>query len=339
MKHCFSRRAVPAPRATRHCHFMPAGARARQQQVGHIRTADEEHSADCAQKHHERRAGAACRDIRQRLDGRRPTRVASRLLQFQLRREGGQLGPGVKHRRAWRKTSNALVVANLPLARADWSKERQIRPGIRALGKRKPARHDSDDLARHTALNANGLADRVWRSTEDTLPQGVADHHLALVSERFVLICLRPERPAEDWTDSQERKQRRRHIGCRDDLLLLAQRPQVLAAGVNRYSLRAYDSGRASPRTSRERRLHAGCPAPGCLHTARRADSAPRTAAASAVLHTRPRRPPYSRRYPRPTSALRQSRTRGSWRDRGQRSEDRSALLFRLCCEARSHSQ
>ena len=280
-----------------HRHLLPPRRRAREEEIRHIRAANQQHAADRADQREQRRLRR--RPYRTRRAARR-ARVQPRLLcgLFRL-----PVAPRSRRARAGRRpesTPRAMradvwYVAEAALLRASSIQRRQARPRVGALGKREPG-GITPMISRGCRPSSMTVpADDVGGAAEGALPQAVADHELPECAGAAVLARLN-ERP-RTGLDRQHAGQRRR--GRRDphDLEPVA---RSSTASRRRSSRRrgSRASGSRAPVDERAAR-HAAVVRPSVglnsesLHEPIRLRD---TAAASTGRHRRRRTPPCSRR-------------------------------------------
>jgi len=209
----------------------------RQQQVRHVRAADEQDAADASHQHEQRRTDlrgdGVEEDLRahlhraalaeDRFGQRRPRHAA---------RGAGSLGGGLGHRRSWAQPSQRREdLDRLPRRVGGSARDAQRRPQPRlAGGEIELGRRDADDGAR-PAVERERAADRGRLSAEALAPEAVRQHHDGLRAGSGV---LGEQQPTRRGARADEREKRRRDRDARDARRLAAARLEKGAPPVGR---------------------------------------------------------------------------------------------------------
>ena len=157
-------RPVPAPSARRtEISPAPRGG-AREQQIGDIDAADEQHAGNGGHEDDEREPRRAGVGAGKGLDPRRPPGVARALLRRELRTNPRELAAHVVNGRGTRQSRNHLERPDPALGRHE-PVHRHAAPRLALVREREPARHDTDDLARQmpgaTEVSTSAFADAI----------------------------------------------------------------------------------------------------------------------------------------------------------------------------------
>jgi hypothetical protein len=164
-----------------------------------------------------------------------------------LRGDAIEFAASIVDRHAGAQAANGEQRLRAPPRRRHAVDERQVRPGIHAFRKGEVTRHDADDARGVAVLDPDRMADDIRGTAEETLPQRIADHHLAAIAGRPVLLFLWAEGAPQDRSDPERREQRRRRGGDRHGLEPIANHPQRLEVSRPRQHRDACE--RAAPST------------------------------------------------------------------------------------------
>jgi hypothetical protein len=215
---------LPAARADRHADADLRGPtrRAREQQVGHVGTRDEQHERDRAHQRPEHELCLRREDHRhQRFRHGRQILVRVGVRPRQLGADTGQFRARLFVRHAVTDSSEREVVPRLPRLLTERRRElRRREPDLLLLGEPEALRHDADDGRRH-AVQANRRAEHAGIAAVSLLPHGVGQHHHRRPSGTIVAGA---EIAPEDWRDADHLEVVRRNVGPR---VLLRDAPLV----------------------------------------------------------------------------------------------------------------
>ena len=181
---CWSSRSRVAPSAVRTAISFERVGRAGQEQVGDVGAGDEEHEADRAQQHQQRRAHVPGGLDAERGDEQAPVvGVVVRVVALELLGDGPHLPRGLLHRNPWshardevEELRGAVVVRHL----IGLEDERGPDLGVAVEEIPEPARHHPDDFVA-LAVQGEATAHDVRRTPEDPPPGIVAQNRDPIV--------------------------------------------------------------------------------------------------------------------------------------------------------------
>jgi hypothetical protein len=188
----------------------------RQQQIGHVRTRDQQHRRHRGHQHQQRRTDGT-HHIAQHADGdRRLIRIELRILLRQPPRDRGHLAIGaLDGHAAFEPRQNAIrmIVAAGPCR----SIQRQRRPH-RGLRRKIEVRGHDRDHASRPVVQLQLASENAPVSAEPLLPQGIAEDHDAVVA--WLRLRLRERAPQQRRYAQRRKKARVAHRS--DEALRLA---------------------------------------------------------------------------------------------------------------------
>ena len=184
--------------------------RAGEHQVRHVGAGNQQHQADGAEQHEQRRAGVADDVLAERRDREADVGIALGELRLQPSRDGRDVGRRAIRRYARLQPPDDLDVPGTAVRHAEHLVVLDRRPQLHARRVREAGGQNADDHVR-LAVEREHAPDRRGAGAEPLLPELMTEQHDAGAA-RFVLLWAK--RAPEDWLHAQHAEQARAHLSA-----------------------------------------------------------------------------------------------------------------------------
>ncbi len=210
VRSCRISRPRPAPSATRTASSVPSRRRTREQQVRDVRARDQQHEADGAEQHEQRRSHVAEHQVAQSDRVERQPAIRLRKPRLQLRAKPLQIVSDLLRRHAWLRAADDIEELGPPSGDARRVEGRIVadrRDQVGAIRQLCAGREDADNRVA-LAADEDAAAQHRWIAAELALPETVVEDGHAVARPGWFSSGAN-ERPSAD-TDAEQRESVRR---------------------------------------------------------------------------------------------------------------------------------